>query len=50
MMRKAKQKTALQAIEEALDLHRSTSTLQGKDKESGEVLLELAVENLQPRN
>ena len=49
-MRKPKQKTALQAIEEALEILRSSTTLEGKDKESVEVLLEVAVENLQPRN
>jgi len=41
-----KQKTALQAIEEALQLLRSVSTLEGKDKESVEVLLEVALENI----
>ena len=45
-MRKPKRKTALQAIEEALELLRSASTLEGKAKESVEVLLEVAVENL----
>ena len=45
-MRKPKRKTALQAIEEALELLRSASTLEGKAKESVEVLLEVAAENL----
>jgi len=45
-MRKPKQKTAPQAIEEALEILRSSATLEGKAKESVEVLLEVAVENL----
>jgi hypothetical protein len=45
-MRKPKQKTALQAIEEALEILRSTPTLDGSAKESIEVLLEIAVEKL----
>jgi hypothetical protein len=45
-MRKPKQKTAMQAIEEALELLRLSSTLEGNDKESVEVLLEVALENL----
>ena len=46
-MHKPNQKTALQAIEEALELLPSASNLQDKDKESVEVLLEVALENLQ---
>jgi len=45
-MRKPKQKTAPQAIEESLEILRSSATLEGKAKESVEVLLEVAVENL----
>jgi hypothetical protein len=45
-MRKPKQKTALQAIEEALEILRSTPTLEDNAKESIEVLLEIAVEKL----
>lgn len=44
--RKPKQKTALQAIEEALEILRSTPTLEDNAKESIEVLLEIAVEKL----
>jgi len=45
-MRKPKQKSALQAIEDALELLRSASTLDGTAKGSVEVLLEVAVEKL----
>ena len=45
-MRKPKQKTALQAIEEALEILRSTPTLDASAKDSVEVLLETAVERL----
>jgi hypothetical protein len=45
-MLKPKRETARQAIEEALELLRSVSTLEGTAKESVEVLLEIAVENL----
>jgi hypothetical protein len=41
-MRKPKQKSALQAIEEALEILRPASTLEGKAKESVEVLLDLS--------
>jgi hypothetical protein len=49
-MRKPKQTTALQAIEEALEILRSTPTLEGNAEESVEVLLEVAVEILQHDN
>jgi hypothetical protein len=45
-MPKPKQKTAVQAIEEALEILRSTPTLDASKKESVEVLLEIAVEKL----
>jgi hypothetical protein len=45
-MHKPRRESALQAIEEALGLLRSASTLQGTAKESVEVLLEIAVEKL----
>jgi hypothetical protein len=45
-MRKPKHKSALQAIEEALEILRSDSTLEGTAKDSVEVLLEVAVEKL----
>jgi ribosomal protein S7 len=45
-MRRSKQKTALQAIQEALEILRSASALEGTAKESVEVLLEVALENL----
>jgi hypothetical protein len=49
-MRKLKQKTALQAVEEALEILRSAPTLDGHVEESVEVLPEVAVENLQHDN
>jgi hypothetical protein len=45
-MHKPKKETALQAIEEALELLRSASTLEGNAKEAVEVLLEIAVKKL----
>ena len=45
-MSKSKQDIALQAVEEALALLRSAPVLEGTAKESVEVLLEVAVENL----
>ena len=45
-MSKPNRKSALQAIEEALELLRSTPTLEGKDKSAVEILLELAIEKL----
>jgi hypothetical protein len=45
-MGNSKEDTALQAIEEALELLRSTPTLEGNAKESVEILLEVAVEKL----
>jgi len=45
-MHKPRQESALQAIEEALELLRSASALEGTAKESVEVLLEVAVEKL----
>jgi len=45
-MDEPKQKSALQAIEEALEISRSVSRLEGKAKESVEILLEVAVDKL----
>jgi len=45
-MSNSKQRTALQAVEEALALLRSAPVLEGTAKESVEVLLEVAAENL----
>jgi hypothetical protein len=45
-MSKPNGKTALQAVEEALELLRSTPTLEGKAKSTVEILLELAMEKL----
>jgi len=45
-MRNSNENSALRAVEEALAILRSASTLEGKAKESVEVLLEVAVENL----
>jgi len=45
-MRKPKKQTALKAIEEALALLRSAPVLEGNEKESVEILLEVAAENL----
>ena len=45
-MSRSKQHTALQAVEEALALLRSASVLEGTAKESVEVLLQVAAENL----
>ncbi|MGA2077272.1 MAG: hypothetical protein ABSH52_27615 [Terriglobia bacterium] len=45
-MRQPKQETALQAIEESLEIMRSASTLEGNEKESIEVPLEVAIAKL----
>jgi len=45
-MSNSKQHAALQAVEEALALLRSAPVLEGTDKKSVEVLLEVAEENL----
>jgi hypothetical protein len=45
-MSKPNRKSALEAIEEALRLLRSTSKLEGAAKEGVEALLEIAVEKL----
>jgi len=45
-MSNSKHETALQAVEEALALLRSAPVLEGTAKESVEILLEVAVENL----
>jgi hypothetical protein len=46
-MRKPKQKTVLQAIEEAFEILRSTPTSEDNAKESVEVALEIAMEKLE---
>ena len=48
-MPEPKQKTALQAVEEALELLRSSPTLDGNAKESVEILLEIAAEKLRQK-
>jgi len=45
-MSNSKQHAALQAVEEALALLRSAPVLEGNEKESVEILLEVAAENL----
>jgi len=45
-MHKPRRESALQAIEEALELLRSAPALEGTTKESVEVLLEIAAEKL----
>jgi hypothetical protein len=45
-MSNSKQHAALQAVEEALVLLRSAPVLEGNEKESVEILLEVAAENL----